>query len=166
MISKLKNRCSVIFKQNDVIIGTYRPTQKIFYSLQKKLEPYRILYKKAKTLKSRCKIILKQEEIKMGTYKIPEKMFNGLKSDIEKYRSFGIPTKQVRCVETGQVFKSASEACLWVEFVIETNYCNKDLIKQCCRGKQKTSYGYHWEFVNEDLDKVKEQLNKKINSDE
>jgi len=48
-----------------------------------------------------------------------------------------------------------------VEPYIERDYCNLDLIKQCCRGKQKTSYGYHWEWVNEDLDRVKEQLNER-----
>ena len=39
---------------------------------------------------------------------------------------------------------------------------NFQVIKQCCRGKQKTSYGYHWEWVNEEIEKVKERLNKRI----
>lgn len=162
MIAKLKNRCTVILKQDGSIIGTYRPTQKKFYSLQKRLEPFRILYPKAKTFNSRCRIILNQEEIKMGTYKVPEKMFNNLRFDIEQYRSFGYPSKKVRCIETGKVFESAREAARWAAFVRERNYCEMDLIKQCCRGKQKTSYGYHWEFVNEELDKIKAQLNKKL----
>ena len=44
--------------------------------------------------------------------------------------------------------RKASE---WVSEIRENFYnaCNSDLIKQCCRGKQKTSYGYHWEFVKE-----------------
>lgn len=160
MIAKLKNRCTVTLKQDGAAIGTYRPTQKKFYSLQKKLEPFRILYPKAKTFKSRCRIILKQEATKMGTYKVPERIFNSIKASIEQYRSVGIPSKKVRCIETGNVFESAWEAARWAAFVGERSYCDMDLIKQCCRGKQKTSYGYHWEFVNEELDKFKEQLNK------
>lgn len=162
MTTKMKNRCTVTFKRGDRIIGTYRPTQKKFHSLQKKLEPFRILYPKARNLKSRCRVVLKQEEIKMGTYKVPEEMFDNLKSDIEQYRSLGYQCKKVRCIETGQVFESAREASRWAAFAREMSYCSMDLIKQCCRGKQKTSYGYHWEFVNEDLDKFKAQLNKKI----
>lgn len=161
MIEKLKNRCTVTFKQDGSSIGTYRPTQKKFYSLQKKLEPFRILYPKAKTFNSRCRIILMQEKIKMGTYKVPEKMFNNLMSDIEQYRSLGYPAKKVRCIETGKVFENAREAARWATFVRERSYCEMDLIKQCCRGKQQTSYGYHWEWVNEELDKVKAQLKNK-----
>ncbi len=69
-------------------------------------------------------------------------MFNSLKFGIERYLSLCIPSRKVRCVETVQIFKSASGVCLWVEFIRETNYCNKDLIKQCCRGKQKTLRKY------------------------
>lgn len=163
MNAKLKNRCTVTLKQNDEILGTYRPTQRKFHSLQKKLEPYRILYPKAKSFKSRCRIILKQEHIRMGTYKVPEEIFNIVKSDIEQYQSFGYPSKKVRCIETGKVFENAGVAAKWAAFVRERCYCNQDLIKQCCRGKQKTSYGYHWEWVNEELDKIREQINQRPN---
>ena len=158
MTAKMKNRCSVILKENDVRIGTYRPTQRKFHSIQKKLEPFRLLYPKAKTFKSKYRIVLMQEDIKMGTYKVPEKMYEKLKSEIEQYRSLGYHLKKVRCVETGQIFESAREAARWVRFATERDYCDFDVIKQCCRGKQKTSYGYHWEWVNEELDKVKKQL--------
>lgn len=158
MIAKLKNRCTVILKENGSRKGTYRPTQKKFRSIQKKLEPFRILYPKAKTFKSNYRIVLMQEDIKMGTYKVPEKIYIKLKSEIEQYRSFGYPSKKVRCIETGVVFENAVQAAHWTKFATERDYCDFDLIKQCCRGKQKTSYGYHWEWVNEELDKVKEQL--------
>lgn len=158
----LKNRCIVILKENGSRIGTYRPTQRKFYSLQKNLEPYRIIYPKAKTFKSKYRIILKQEDIKMGTYKVPEKKFEEIKSDIEKYHSVGTPSKKVRCVETGQIFENAGVAAKWAAYVRERSFCQQDLIKQCCRGKQKTSYGYHWEFVNEEVERVKERLNKKL----
>ena len=85
----------------------------------------------------------------MGNYKVDIKTFNKIKEKIEQYRSLGHICKKVKCLETGQVFKNANDACRWVEFVREVYFCHKDLIKQCCRGKQKTSYGYHWEFVKD-----------------
>lgn len=162
MVVKLKNRCSVILKENSSRKGTYRPTQKKFHCLQKELEPFRTLYPKAKTFKSKYRIVLMQEDIKMGTYKVPEKIYEKIKSEIEQYRSIGFPRKKVRCIETGQIFETAKEAARWAAFARERSYCHWDLIKQCCRGKQKTAYGYHWEWVNEEIDKVKENLNKKI----
>lgn len=46
-----------------------------------------------------------------------------------------------------------STRCHWVEYVHETDYCDMNLIKQACKGKQKTSYGYHWEFVEDEINK-------------
>lgn len=160
----LKNRCTVILKEDGCNIGTYRPTQRKFYSLQKILEPYRIIYPKAKTFQSKYRIVLKQEDIKMGTYKVPQKMLEKIKADIEKFRSVGALCKKVRCIETGQIFENAHMAAKWAAFAQERSYCDFDLIKQCCRGKQKTSYGYHWEFVNEEIERVKERLNKRFNN--
>lgn len=34
MTTKAKNRCTVTLKQKYVHIGTYRPTQEIFYEIQ------------------------------------------------------------------------------------------------------------------------------------
>ena len=85
----------------------------------------------------------------MGNYKVEEKQFNKIKDRIEKYKSIGHICKNVRCIETGQIFENARKASEWVSFIKEYGYnkCDSDKIKQCCRGKQKTSYGYHWEFV-------------------
>ena len=85
----------------------------------------------------------------MGKYKVDVKKFNRIVAKIEKYKSDGYPSKTVRCVETVQSFENARQASRWVSEIRENFYncCNPDLIKQCCRGKQKTSYGYHWEFV-------------------
>lgn len=141
MIERLKNRCTVQLRQGCNIVGTFRPTPKLFHSLQKELEPFRTVYDK------KCFITLKQEDIVMGKYKVDIKKFNKIREKIEKYKSEGYPSKKIRCIETGQIFKNATAACRWVEFVREVDFCHKDLIKQCCRGKQKTSYGYHWEFV-------------------
>lgn len=145
----MKNRNTVTFRQNDESNETYRPDAELFYTLQKELEPYRVQYARAKKIKGRFIVVLKQEDIKMGTYKVSAQRFNKLKEKLQPYRSLPAQSKKVRCVETGQIFENAKAASKWAAFVRENFYCNFDLIKQCCRGKQKTSYGYHWEFVME-----------------
>lgn len=48
-------------------------------------------------------------------------------------------SKRVRCVETGKIFNSIDEANEW---------CGRKSVSKCCRGKQKTVGGYHWEYVD------------------
>ena len=86
MTTKAKNRCTVTLKQNETHIGTFRPPQDIFYEIQKDLEPYRTLYKKAIKSKKIYTAILKQEDIKMG-YKISPEKFNLLMAKIKPFRS-------------------------------------------------------------------------------
>jgi hypothetical protein len=50
--------------------------------------------------------------------------------------------KPVRCLETGEVFSSATEAARLLEGVSQSH------ISSCCRGKRKTSGGLHWEFAS------------------
>lgn len=147
MTTKAKNRCTVTLKQNETHIGTFRPPQDIFYEIQKDLEPYRTLYKKVIKSKKIYTAILKQEDIKMGSYKISSEKFNLLIKKIEQFKSTQEQSKKVRCLETGQIFENARAASHWVAFVRENYYCNLDLIRRCCRGCQKTAYGYRWEFV-------------------
>ena len=51
-------------------------------------------------------------------------------------------SKKVLCVETGKVYESTMEA----ERKTGTNNAN---ISACCRGKLKTTGGYHWRYVQE-----------------
>jgi hypothetical protein len=48
--------------------------------------------------------------------------------------------KAVMCVETGEIFESIKDVERKTTF-------DKNAISACCRGKQKTSGGYHWQFV-------------------
>ena len=48
--------------------------------------------------------------------------------------------KQVICIETGQIYESASFA------IKETGFISIDT---CCRGKCKTAGGYHWKYIEE-----------------
>lgn len=49
---------------------------------------------------------------------------------------------RVVCVETGQVFESMREAADAVG-ASPSNICN------CCKGKKKTTAGYHWKYIGE-----------------
>lgn len=48
--------------------------------------------------------------------------------------------KKVRCVETGIVYLSQTEASRQTGIAASS-------ISACCRGKRKAAGGYHWEFV-------------------
>ena len=49
--------------------------------------------------------------------------------------------KRVCCIETGIIYESLSEAARQTKI-------DKSSISKCCRGKQKTAGGFHWEFVD------------------
>ncbi len=48
--------------------------------------------------------------------------------------------KKVRCIETGIVYSSTKEAAM-----LTNNY--QSTISLCCRGKQQTTGGCHWEYI-------------------
>lgn len=48
--------------------------------------------------------------------------------------------KKVVCLETGQIFGSIRDAEQW---------CGKIGVSNCCRGKSKTSGGYHWMYLDD-----------------
>lgn len=52
-------------------------------------------------------------------------------------------SKQVICIETGEIFDSALDAGKKLGFY------NGSAILACCRGRFKTSGGYHWMYLNE-----------------
>ena len=56
-------------------------------------------------------------------------------------RAAAARSKKVRCIETGIVYPSASEAA-------RQTGIDKSSISKCCRGKLKTAGGFHWEFVD------------------
>lgn len=55
-------------------------------------------------------------------------------------------TNPVKCIENDYIFQSANEASILLQI-------DGTGIRACCRGKQKTAAGYHWELSNwEDYD--------------
>ena len=63
---------------------------------------------------------------------------------IEKKRAFLRScrriTKKVKCIETGVIYNSIKEAAI-------INKIHAPNITEACRGRNKTSGGYHWEYV-------------------
>lgn len=53
--------------------------------------------------------------------------------------------KQVCCVETGVIYKSALAARKALSG--NNNFKKANSITECCKGKRKTAYGYHWRYV-------------------
>ena len=49
-------------------------------------------------------------------------------------------SKSVRCIETNQIFPSTMEVQRQLGFA----HCS---IVQCCNGKLKSAYGYHWKYL-------------------
>ena len=47
----------------------------------------------------------------------------------------------VVCVETGKVYENAKQAA------DDIGLSYSETIYKCCKGKQKTAGGYHWEYV-------------------
>ena len=54
-----------------------------------------------------------------------------------------IISKSTRCIETGKIYRSATEASKNISI-------SRSCIVECCNGKQKTAGGYHWEYIKED----------------
>ena len=48
--------------------------------------------------------------------------------------------KKVKCLETGKIFNSTAEAARWLGV-------HRSNITNACKGKTKTSGGYHWQYV-------------------
>ena len=57
-----------------------------------------------------------------------------------KYVPYASKHKRVLCVETGVIYLSASCAASFVGVT-------RSRISACCRGRQKTAGGYHWEYA-------------------
>lgn len=64
--------------------------------------------------------------------------------------NLGITPKEVRCVENGLVFQSATQAANWLisTGAIKSQPYGRNKIPLACRGKIKTVGGHHWEYMS------------------
>lgn len=63
------------------------------------------------------------------------------RTKLQNQRDYGV---KIRCVETGEIFDSQTQAA-------EKYGLDQGNISRVCRGKAKTTGGYHFEFVREEL---------------
>lgn len=72
------------------------------------------------------------------------KALKGKKKSAEAIRNNQLAQhrKIVRCIETNITYESLADAERKTGILSET-------ISRCCRGKQKTASGFHWEFIQE-----------------
>lgn len=50
---------------------------------------------------------------------------------------------KVKCIELDKVFDSAQDAALWLNKIN-----GRSSITACCKGRQKSAFGYTWKYVN------------------
>ena len=68
-----------------------------------------------------------------------EKLLSALIEQDKKNREK--PARAVMCIETGQIFRSASQAIKHNSIKYAGN------IIECCKGQKQTAGGYHWKFT-------------------
>ena len=65
---------------------------------------------------------------------------------IGRVRQLGLSDNiKIQCVETGQIFASIKDAATFLN-----NPKAAGSILACLRGEKPTTYGYHWEYVEEE----------------
>ena len=93
-------------------------------------------------------VILEKNGLSEGRYKVDKELFGQIKARIRPFRNQPVQPKAVRCVETGQMFRCASDAQTWVfEQGLSNSLTCYAAIKKVCKGLKDTMYGYHWEYV-------------------
>lgn len=96
-------------------------------------------------------VMLKENDTNSCSYKIDRKLYDTLKKYLEPFRSFQAQPKKIKCIETGQIFRCANDANLYlVDNGISHSYGGFNAIKEVCKGRKKTAYG-HYEFVKEQI---------------
>lgn len=61
---------------------------------------------------------------------------------VKNVSEFVAKAKPIICVETNEKFDSVGKAAKICNM-------NRGNIRQCCNGKRKTAYGYHWRYADE-----------------
>lgn len=84
---------------------------------------------------NRCRTDDRVENLRWATYS--EQINN--RKEIKRPKN-NKKSKPVMCVETGEIYLSAQEVKRQLGFA-QGDICN------CCNGKRKTAYGFHWQYV-------------------
>lgn len=82
------------------------------------------------------------------SYRVSESFFTTMRDILAPYRSNNAPSKAIKCIETGMIFKNANHVKQWLFQKNLTNSHTADAtIKSVCKGQRPCAYEYHWKFV-------------------
>ncbi|WP_276882774.1 hypothetical protein [Campylobacter cuniculorum] len=98
--------------------------------------------------KHKFSIILRDNDSNSCIYRVNRKIYDTLKKYLEPFRSYQAQPRKIKCVETEEIFNSAKETCLLVRGKTKNELLQYGFNKTSLPGKE-TSYGYHWEFVED-----------------
>lgn len=96
--------------------------------------------------------LIRKHYAKLGASKIQELIPNRSINDIRGRASkIGIKKHfpKILCVETGQTFLNSKEAATLMK--LPAKYAHRN-VYNCCNGKQQSAYGYHWKFIEEEIE--------------
>ncbi len=95
-------------------------------------------------------IRLMRNDAVLGTYRVNQEIFLSVQKDLSPYKSCKEKAKKVKCVETGEIFNSAKQANeMLVKKGLSYSYTAYIRIKNACKNREETAYGFHWQFVDE-----------------
>ena len=72
----------------------------------------------------------------------PEEMLAMRRINVKK--ATNARKKKIQCIETGEIFESASDAARKIPKTSQSKIC------MACRGQRNTCGGYHWKYVEEE----------------
>ncbi len=107
---------------------------------------------KKKTKMPKYYITIRENDKVIGSYsRIRIGLLTTIIKVLEPFKTSPVQPKKVMCIETERIFKNASEAAkLLVEQRKSKCYIGAaNAIKDVCKGRKKTAYGYKWKFVEE-----------------
>jgi hypothetical protein len=93
--------------------------------------------------------IIKEKYAELGGSKLQQLIPNKTCYEINKRaQALGVKKEnkkiKIKCIELDEIFDNAKEAAKLLHLVSPN--ANK-VILECCKGRKKTAYGYHWECV-------------------
>ena len=92
-----------------------------------------------------------EENKNIKNYKIKEDLFLFLINKLKPFQNFSQPSKPIKCIETGEIFKNARHASNHIKNLGLSDSRSIDAaIKRVCKGQRESAFGYHWEFVLDD----------------
>lgn len=83
------------------------------------------------------------ENLEWCTYQYNNTYGTVIEKQIKSHLNHKDLSKPVLCIELNKIFPSIHEAGRWLgDYHLQAHIC------ECCNGKRKTCYNYHWKYVD------------------